>query len=104
MPGGFGTLDEAFELLTLEQTGKADPVPIVFLEVPDGSYWHAWERFINDEVIKRGLVSPDDEHLYCITDDVEVIAIQKVNESYERLVKSDVKYRFSFDTASLKSE
>src|SRR5947209_1049649 len=72
LPGGFGTLDEAFELLTLEQTGKADPVPIVLLEVRGGSYWHAWERFINDEVIKRGLVSPEDQHLYCITDDVEV--------------------------------
>jgi uncharacterized protein (TIGR00730 family) len=70
LPGGFGTLDEAFELLTLEQTGKADPVPIVLLEVRGGSYWHAWERFMNDEVTRRGLVSSDDRNLYCITDDV----------------------------------
>jgi uncharacterized protein (TIGR00730 family) len=74
LPGGFGTLDEAFELLTLEQTGKADPVPIVLLEVPGGSYWRAWQRFIDEELMKRGLVSPEDEHLYCITDDVMTAA------------------------------
>ena len=70
LPGGFGTLDEAFELLTLVQTGKADPVPIVLLEVPGGTYWRAWEDFIEDEVISRGLVSEEDRNLYCITDDV----------------------------------
>ena len=72
LPGGFGTLDEAFELLTLVQTGKADPAPIVLLEVPGGTYWHAWERFLLDEVETRGLVSPQDHFLYRITDDVAV--------------------------------
>src|SRR4051794_28034144 len=70
LPGGFGTLDEAFELLTLVQTGKADPCPIVLLEIPGGTYWQAWERFLLDEVAERGLISPDDDRLYCITDDV----------------------------------
>jgi uncharacterized protein (TIGR00730 family) len=70
LPGGFGTLDEAFELLTLLQTGKADPSPIVLLEVPDGTYWQDWERFIHDEVLQRGLVSPEDMSFYRITDDV----------------------------------
>jgi len=69
LPGGFGTLDEAFELLTLLQTGKAVPAPIVLLEVPGGTYWHAWERFIT-EVAARGLVDPDDVAFYRITDDV----------------------------------
>ena len=69
LPGGFGTLDEAFELLTLLQTGKAVPAPIVLLEVPGGTYWHAWERFIT-EVAARGLVDADDVALYRITDDV----------------------------------
>src|SRR5438067_1380330 len=84
LPGGFGTLDEAFELLTLEQTGKADPAPIVLLEVPDGTYWHAWERFLMDEVLARGLVSPDDNHLYLITDDVRDAAheIQRFYRNY----------------------
>ena len=69
LPGGFGTLDEAFELLTLLQTGKALPAPIVLLEVPGGTYWHAWERFIT-EVAARGLVDADDVAFYRITDDV----------------------------------
>jgi uncharacterized protein (TIGR00730 family) len=70
LPGGFGTLDEAFELLTLLQTGKAQPSPVVLLEVPEGSYWHAWERFVREEVASRGLVGPQDASLYLITDDV----------------------------------
>lgn len=70
LPGGFGTLDEALELLTLMQTGKADPSPIVLLEVPGGTYWHAWERFVTDEVVARGLASPEDRSLYRIADDV----------------------------------
>jgi uncharacterized protein (TIGR00730 family) len=70
LPGGFGTLDEAFELLTLLQTGKADPSPIVLLDVPGGSYWQRWRRFIDEEVVTRGLVSEEDESLYAVTDDV----------------------------------
>jgi uncharacterized protein (TIGR00730 family) len=70
LPGGFGTLDEAFELLTLLQTGKAQPAPVVLLEVPGGSYWHAWERFVTEEVAARGLIGPEDANLYLITDDV----------------------------------
>ncbi len=72
LPGGFGTLDEAFELLTLLQTGKAAPAPIVLLEVPGGTYWRAWERFIREEVLARGLISEDDLALYRITDDAAV--------------------------------
>ena len=72
LPGGFGTLDEAFELLTLLQTGKAAPAPIVLLEVPGGTYWRAWEGFIREEVLARGLISEDDLALYRITDDAGV--------------------------------
>ena len=50
LPGGFGTLDEAFELLTLIQTGKAEPAPVVLLEVPGRNYWKAWERFVTEDV------------------------------------------------------
>jgi uncharacterized protein (TIGR00730 family) len=72
LPGGFGTLDEAFELLTLLQTGKAAPAPIVLLEVPGGTYWRAWDHFIREEVLARGLVWADDLELYRITDDAAV--------------------------------
>jgi len=71
LPGGFGTLDELLELLTLVQTGKTEPAPIVCLEVPDGHYWHAWEAFIETEVVPRGLISPEDVTLLHITDDVD---------------------------------
>jgi uncharacterized protein (TIGR00730 family) len=70
LPGGFGTLDEIFELLTLLQTGKAAPAPIVLLEVPGGTYWRSWETFVTGEVVARGLVSPEDLTLVRITDDV----------------------------------
>ena len=81
LPGGFGTLDESFELLTLLQTGKAEPSPLVFVDVPEGSYWRAWERFVTQELGARGLVSPDDTALYRITDDV-ACAAQEVLDFY----------------------
>ncbi|MHB8681089.1 MAG: LOG family protein [Acidimicrobiales bacterium] len=71
LPGGFGTLDEAFELLTLLQTGKAQPAPLVLLDVPDGTYWRGWQEFLDGEVAARGLVSADDHALYRITANVE---------------------------------
>jgi uncharacterized protein (TIGR00730 family) len=71
MPGGFGTLDEGFELLTLLQTGKAEPAPVVMLDVPGGNYWDGWDEFLSSAVEPRGLVSPDDRALFLITDDVE---------------------------------
>jgi uncharacterized protein (TIGR00730 family) len=77
LPGGFGTLDEAFELFTLMQTGKADPKPVVLLEVEGGTYWHSWARFVDEELSARGLISPEDEHLYRITDDARA-AVEEV--------------------------
>ncbi len=71
LPGGFGTLDEGFELLTLLQTGKAEPAPVVMLDVPGGTYWRGWDEFLARAVEPRGLVSPDDRSLFLITDDVE---------------------------------
>jgi uncharacterized protein (TIGR00730 family) len=74
LPGGFGTLDESFELLTLLQTGKAQPAPLVLLDVPQGTYWKGWKRFVEEEVASRGLVEADDHSLYKITADVEEAA------------------------------
>jgi uncharacterized protein (TIGR00730 family) len=60
LPGGFGTLDETFELLTLTQTGKGVPVPIVFLDVPGDPYWETVHDLIADQIVSRGLASPRD--------------------------------------------
>jgi uncharacterized protein (TIGR00730 family) len=70
-PGGFGTFDEAFEVLTLVQTGKAAIIPIVLLDVPGGEYWLHWEQFIRVQLVAQGLISPEDLDLFLITDDVE---------------------------------
>jgi uncharacterized protein (TIGR00730 family) len=71
LPGGFGTLDEAFELLTLVQTGKAQPGPIVLLDVPGGTYWQTWRHFAETELLARNYISPDDLSLVHVTDDVD---------------------------------
>jgi uncharacterized protein (TIGR00730 family) len=76
LPGGFGTLDEAFELLTLLQTGKAQPAPLVLLDVPGGTYWKGWQDFLDDEVAAGGLISPEDRALYVITADVDAAAAE----------------------------
>ncbi|MGA2519514.1 MAG: TIGR00730 family Rossman fold protein [Acidimicrobiales bacterium] len=74
LPGGFGTLDEAFELLTLLQTGKAQPAPLVLLDIPGGTYWDGWRAFLDAEVASRALVSPEDHALFKITSDVDEAA------------------------------
>jgi uncharacterized protein (TIGR00730 family) len=71
-PGGFGTLDEAFECLTLIQTGKFGPAPVVLIDRPGGDYWHDWDAFVHKQLRGRGLISADDRSLYTITDDVQV--------------------------------
>ena len=68
LPGGFGTQDECFELLTLLQTGKAEPAPVVMMETPGGTYWQGWLRFVNDEAIASGWVSPEDTALFKVAD------------------------------------
>jgi uncharacterized protein (TIGR00730 family) len=71
LPGGFGTLDETFELLTLTQTGKGLPVPIVFLDTPGDPYWEKVHDLIGRQLVERGLVSPADTDLYLVTDDCQ---------------------------------
>ncbi len=68
-PGGFGTLDEGFELLTLIQTGKTYPAPVVLLDHPDSNYWTGWKRFVDEELEDRGMVSGSDSSLYFHTHD-----------------------------------
>jgi uncharacterized protein (TIGR00730 family) len=71
-PGGFGTQDEAFETLTLCQTGKYGPVPLVLLDSPGGDYWHYWNEYICKRLVTKGLVSAEDLSLYVITDNLDV--------------------------------
>ncbi|TAE55668.1 MAG: LOG family protein [Nostocales cyanobacterium] len=71
-PGGFGTQDEAFECMTLSQTGKFGPVPLVLIDAPGGDYWHSWCKYIDQHLVKTGLVSPEDPSLYTVTDNLEV--------------------------------
>ena len=79
LPGGFGTLDEAFELLTLIQTGKAEPGPVVLLESPGYDYWKSWDHFLAQEVESRGLISPGDRSLFTIVDTVDDAASEVLN-------------------------
>ena len=68
-PGGFGTLDETFELLTLVQTGKSYPVPIVLIDHEGSSYWNSWETFVAKELGDQGMISDHDSDLYLHTHD-----------------------------------
>ena len=78
LPGGFGTQDECFELLTLLQTGKAEPAPVVMMETPGGNYWKGWLRFLNEEAIASGWVSPEDAALFRVATTVEEAAAEIV--------------------------
>ena len=71
LPGGFGTLDEMFELLTLQQTGKAEPTPIVLLDQPGGRFWRGLERFVQQDLAPAGVISPGDFDRVLITDSVD---------------------------------
>ncbi|MFM2094455.1 MAG: hypothetical protein RIS70_1579 [Planctomycetota bacterium] len=67
-PGGFGTLDEAMEVITLLQTGKREMVPVVLVQPPGSRYWDRLHEFIVDELLGSGMIAPEDLHLYKITD------------------------------------
>ncbi len=81
-PGGFGTHDEGFEVLTLLQTGKSPIVPIVLLDRPNGHYWETWRRFMANDLLAQGLISPADFNLIFITHDIEA-AIQHILNFYK---------------------
>ncbi len=70
-PGGFGTHDEAFESLTLVQTGKSHLVPIVFVDRPGGTYWSAWLDYVRTHLRDEGYIDGFDESLFHVTESVE---------------------------------
>ena len=96
-PGGFGTMDEAFELLTLIQTGKANIVPVVCLQVPGSDYWNRWMEFVSHHLLARGFISESDLSLFKIFDHAEdaVDEIQRFYRNYHsyRFVKESLVIR-----------
>lgn len=69
-PGGFGTMDEGFETITLLQTGKAPIVPVVFVDAPKGNYWKTFVQYLREHLLRDGLVSEEDFYLFKVTDDI----------------------------------
>jgi uncharacterized protein (TIGR00730 family) len=80
-PGGFGTMDEAFEVLTLLQTGKTHPFPVVLVDEPGGAFWSTWRRFLEDNLLEAGMISAEDFSLFRITTSVEE-AVREIHGYY----------------------
>jgi len=70
-PGGFGTMDEGYEALTLMQTGKSQLMPLVLIDRPGGTYWKTWDKHVREHLLRDELISPEDLCLYQITDDTD---------------------------------
>jgi uncharacterized protein (TIGR00730 family) len=81
LPGGFGTLDEGLEVLTLLQTGKRDLVPVVFLDAPGDHFWAPFQQFVENMLLERKLISPEDLALYKLTDSLEE-AVEEILQFY----------------------
>lgn len=81
-PGGFGTHDEGMEILTLVQTGKADPMPIVFIETPGGSYWSDWVKYVKKHLLAKRKISEEDLSLFKVTDSVNA-AVAEITGFYK---------------------
>lgn len=97
LPGGFGTLDEGLEVLTLLQTGKRDMVPVVLLDEPGGTYWRDLHEFIVRRLLAGGMISPEDLALYKLFDRVpaavdEILGFYRVYHSM-RYVKHQLVFR-----------
>ena len=70
-PGGFGTMDEGYEAITLMQTGKSQLMPLVLVDKPGGTYWKTWDKQVREHLLRDQLISPDDLNLYHITDSAD---------------------------------
>ncbi|HUP79744.1 MAG TPA: LOG family protein, partial [Pirellula sp.] len=80
-PGGFGTLDETLEVLTLLQTGKQTMFPVVLLDEPGGKFWKGLESFFKEQLLSQKLISPEDVYLYCVTDNADQ-AVDEILQFY----------------------
>ena len=97
LPGGFGTLDEGLEVLTLLQTGKREMVPVVFLDEPGGIFWRDWDVFVKQHLHGDGMISADDFSLYKVTDCIdetvdEILGFYRVYHS-QRYVRDRLVFR-----------
>jgi hypothetical protein len=97
LPGGFGTLDEGLEVLTLLQTGKRDMVPVVFLDAPGGSFWTDFQQYVERRLLGQGMIAPDDLSLYKLTDNLDV-AVDEILQFFKvfhsmRFVKNKLVFR-----------
>ena len=96
-PGGFGTLDETFEILTLIQTGKAPLQPIVLIEAPGTGYWKGWLEFVTSTLLEQGMITPDDLNLFTAVTDAATAAAEICgfyrNYHSRRFVKDDLVLR-----------
>jgi uncharacterized protein (TIGR00730 family) len=81
-PGGFGTMDEGFEVLTLMQTGKARIIPMVLLDMPKGKYWETWMKFVRDDMFKLGYLSAEDFSLFKLCHSVSE-AVNEIVQFYK---------------------
>lgn len=70
-PGGFGTMDEGYEAITLMQTGKSQLMPLVLIDKPGGTYWKTWDKNVREHLLRDKLISAEDLNLYRITDNVD---------------------------------
>jgi uncharacterized protein (TIGR00730 family) len=70
-PGGFGTMDEGYEALTLMQTGKSQLMPLVLIDRPGGTFWKTWDKQVREHLLRDQLISPEDLDLYQITDNTD---------------------------------
>jgi uncharacterized protein (TIGR00730 family) len=86
-PGGFGTLDEGYEALTLMQTGKSQLMPLVLMDRPGGTYWKTWEQNVREHLLRDKLISPEDLNLYQITDSTDE-AVKIITRFYRNFQSS----------------
>ncbi len=80
-PGGFGTHDEGFEVLTLMQTGKSKLMPVVFLDQPRGTYWRTWKRYVIEHILRQRMISEEDLALFLVTQDLDE-AVEEMTAFY----------------------
>lgn len=102
-PGGFGTYDEGYEVLTLIQTGKGRPLPVVFIDSPRGTFWKTWLRYVHDHLLRAKLISEADLSLFKVTTSVDD-AIDEITGFYRvyhssRLVGPDFVMRLEHPLA-----